>query len=239
MWNTYSMNKEDIWASRTRIPVQGTVKKPVDESFDRINHVSDLELWNLHIPQWTPISIQTDPLNRKNRCLELRDEDPYEYALADVAFPETKKGTIQFRVNQYQVGHGLLEVEVHNRNNKRALRLRFDPDWMSMDVLKTELTPVPIIPGDWLDIVLKIDCGQQEYDLFLDGDLKAEGVEFAQEMDTVERLVFRTGSWRSDVRQHVLNGAPGNPGLYMEDLPGADHKVPLSIFYVDDVATMQ
>jgi hypothetical protein len=53
----------------------------------------------------------------------------------------------------------------------------------------------------------------------------------------VERLVFRTGSWRGDVRPLIVDGTPNNPGLYMEDLPGADHKVPVSIFGIDDVRT--
>ena len=55
---------------------------------------------------------------------------------------------------------------------------------------------------------------------------------------TVERLVFRTESWRSDVRPLVLDGAPGNPGLYMEDLSGADQKVAMNPFYIDDVKTV-
>jgi len=237
LWNTYSMNKEDIWVSRTHVPVQGIVKKHVEENFKDLKQVSELELWNLHIPLWAPISIENDPFDPKNRCLQLRDEDPYEYALADVAFPEKQKVTIRFRVNPYQVGHALLEVEVHDKQNRRALRLRFDPHWLSMDVMKTELDPVSITTGDWYDIKLNLDCNEKEYELILNGQLKAKGVEFAQEMDTVERLVFRTGYWRSDVRQLVLNGAPGNPGLYMEDRPGADHKVPESVFYVDDVKT--
>jgi len=30
---------------------------------------------------------------------------------------------------------------------------------------------------------------------------------------------------------------PGNPGLYQEDLPGADFKVAKSVFLIDDIRT--
>jgi len=56
-------------------------------------------------------------------------------------------------------------------------------------------------------------------------------------VDTLERLVFRTGPWRADVRPLVVDGSPDNPGLYFEDAPGADRKVPLSIFLIDDIRT--
>jgi hypothetical protein len=237
MWNTYSMNKEDIWVSRTRVPVTGTVRKHVKEDFEQKQALSDLSLWNLHMPLWAPVSIAQDPFDPDNTCLELRDEAPYEYAKADVAFPESQAVLISFRANQFQVGHGLLEVDVHDRHNRRALRLRFDPDWLSVDVLKVEEDPVPASLGTWLNIALKIDCSRDVFDLALNGKWVKQDIELAEPVKTVERLIFRTGPWRADVRQHVLNGAPGNPGLYMEDLPGADQKVAPSLFYIDDVRT--
>jgi len=239
LWNTYSMNKEDIWVTRTRIPISGETDQHVNESFDQIESVEDLELWNMHIPLWAQASIADDPYNENNRCLKLTDEDPYEYALADVAFPESKHVTIQFRVNPYQIGHGLLEVELHDKRNKRALRLRFDPEWLSLDILKTETLPVPMRVGEWYNIAMKINCMDQTYDLSLNDELVKQQMPFAEQMDTVERLVFRTGSWRSDVRPLILDGAPGNSGLYMEDLPGADQKVAMSLYYIDDVQTVE
>jgi hypothetical protein len=78
----------------------------------------------------------------------------------------------------------------------------------------------------------------QSYDLSLNNEWVKKQVPFAEQMDTVERLVFRTGSWRSDVRPLILDGEPGNPGLYMEDLPGADQKAAMSLYYIDDVKTV-
>jgi hypothetical protein len=50
-------------------------------------------------------------------------------------------------------------------------------------------------------------------------------------------MVFRTGAWRSDVRQYLINGEPDASGLDSEDLAGANSKVPKSTFLIDNVKT--
>ncbi len=239
MWITYSMNKEDIWVTRTRVPITGAVNEHVDEDFNDVVSQADLELWNFHVPQWAPISVVTDSRAKDNRCLELRDEEPYDYALAERIFPEKQKVTIEFRAMQLHVGHALLEFEVHDQYGNRPMRLRFDQDWLSLDRGKIEPRPVPITIGKWYHITLKLDCDSQSYDLAVNGKWVRRDVSFAEKVVSIERLVFRTGPWRSDVRPLIVDGAPGNPGLYLEDLPGADYKVPLSVFLIDDVKTNQ
>ncbi|MGH8020170.1 MAG: exo-alpha-sialidase, partial [Opitutaceae bacterium] len=51
MWVTYSMNKEDIWVTRVRVPVIGEVGEAVREDFESAETGADLALWNLYIPQ--------------------------------------------------------------------------------------------------------------------------------------------------------------------------------------------
>ncbi len=239
MWLTYSVNKEDIWVTSVRVPITGKVAEPVDENFDQLQSEADLKLWNLYVPQWAPIAIVTDPRNENNKCLELRDEEPYDYALAERIFPESKKVTVEFRVMLKQVGTSVLEFEVHDRHGNRPMRLRFDPDWLMFDQGKVEPTPVPFSIGKWYHIKLHLDCEQQSYDVALDGVWVKRNIEFAEKVESLERLHFRTGPWRSDVRLFILDGEPGNPGLYQEDLPGADHKVAESAFLIDEVKTAQ
>ncbi len=239
MWLTYSVNKEDIWVTSVRVPITGKVDEHVDENFDGLESEADLKLWNLYVPQWAPISIATDPRDDKNKCLELRDEEPYDYALAERIFPESKKVTVEFSIMLKQVGTSVLEFEVHDRHGKRPMRLRFDPDWLMFDQGKVEPKPVPFSMGKWYQIKLNMDCEKQSYDVALDGVWVKQNIEFAEKVDSLERLHFRTGPWRSDVRLYILDGEPGNPGLYQEDLPGADHKVAGSVFLVDDVKTAQ
>lgn len=237
MWNTYSMNKEDIWVTRTRLPIEGTVDAQVRQDFEAVETETDLELWNLHIPQWAPVSVVDDPLETGNRVLELRDEDPYEYALVERAFPEGSIITVEFRVLMRQPGHGILDFEVHDRHGNRPMRMRFDPEWLSMDRGGEDPQPVSMQRGVWYGIKVRLDCEEGEYDLAINGQWVRRGMEFEGEVETLEKLVFRTGPWRGDVRPLILDGEPNTLGLYQEDLPGGDAKVGLSVYWIDDVKT--
>ena len=237
MWVTYGMNKEDIWVSRIRVPVSGKVSEDVNQDFEKIANESELDQWNFYIPKWAPISVVKDPTDYQNRCLKFTDEEPYDYAHAVRTFPESKKVTIQFRVNQYKVGHSLLEIEIQDRHGKRPMRLRLDPDWLSFDRGAGEPKPVQFKTDKWYHIKMVLDCERQSYDTSVNGEWVKQDLEFAEKVESLERLVFRTGPWRSDVRMFILDGEPGNPGLYQEDLPGADFKVAESIFLIDDVKT--
>jgi len=238
MWNVYSMNKEDIWITRTTLPIRGTVSKPVSQDFENVTDESALTLWNLYVPKWAPLSIVEDPQKTGNKCLELRDEEPYDYAVAQRSFPESSKPTVEFRVLMSKVGHGVLDVEVQDQHGARPMRLRFDPKWLSMDRMKQDPKPVRIHINKWYDIKLVLDCSKQEYNLYVDGKRVRKGVEFAEKVESLERLVIRTGPWRGDVRPLIAEqGEPNTLGLYLEDMPGGDNKVPLSVYLIDDVKT--
>jgi len=237
MWNTYSMNKEDIWVSRTRLPVSGTVDEGVDEDFQSAGSESDLEYWNLYIPKWAPTSVVLDPENPDNRCLLLKDEDPYDYALAERAFPESAKMEIRFRVRLEAVGQGAFEFEVHDRSGKRPLRLRMDNDWTTLDLGEVSTDPLRSSSKRWMEVALRLDCESQSYRVALDGKWKEEAIGFNEKVESIERLVFRTGPWRSDVRPWIVDGEPANRGLYMEDLAGADEKAPVTMVLIDDIRT--
>ncbi len=237
LWNTYSMNKEDIWVTRTRLPIEGTVNAHVDEDFEAAQTVADLSLWNQHIPQWAPVSIVDDPVEAGNRVLELRDEDPYEYALVERAFPEGSMITVEFRIFLQQPGHGILDFEVHDKHGNRPMRMRFDSEWLSMDRGGADPQPVAIKRGVWYGIKVRMDCGEGEYDLAINNQWVRRGMEFEGEVKTLEKLVFRTGPWRGDVRALILDSEPNTLGLYQEDLPGGDAKVGLSVYRIDDVKT--
>ena len=91
--------------------------------------------------------------------------------------------------------------------------------------------------GRWHHLALEIDCTQQQYTAILDGVHRLEAIEFANPVEAVQRIVFRTGPWRMDVRPFLIPGAPGNNGLFQEDLPGMDFKSNLTEYFIDDVKT--
>jgi hypothetical protein len=238
LWTTYSVNKEDIWVSRARVPISGVVQEHVDQDFEGVASTAELELWDLYVPLWAPIDV-IEPVGDDNRVLELRDEDPYDYALVKRAFPPTGKGTVEFRVLLREMGKDILEFELHDENNARALRLRFDPGHfgLSFDLGGTEEGPMAIQVNRWHEVKLAFDCGAGEYDVWVNGEKVREGLDLDIDSPSLERMVFRTGAWRSDVRPLLLEGEPDAPGLETEDLAAAGEKVPGSVFWIDEVRT--
>ena len=238
MWNTYSVNKEDIWVSRLRVPVRGTVEQHVGQDFEEAQSEADLELWSLYVPQWAPISVVDDPDAPANRCLELRDGDPYDQAVAERAFPEASSVTVRFRARMDEIPQGrVLEFEVADRSGGRPMRLRFDRRWLYVDRGLVTVDPVPLVPDRWYQIAVRLDAGSQTYDLGVDGAWVRREIPFAEEVRTLERMEFRTGPYRGDVRAAIVDSEPRPSGLYTEDLPGSEEKVPASVFLIDDVRT--
>jgi len=236
LWNTYSVNKEDMWVSRTKLPVKTTVDSHIGQDFEGIKQASDLEYWNLYVPKWADISIVDDPAGKSSNCLELREEEPYDYVRAERIIPQSKRLKVEFRVRMELAGHGKLFFEVQDRQGKRPLKLRFDGEWLWMDRGRTEKKPVAISQGKWIDVSLDIDCTKQAYDLYVNGKLAQGQIKFGQEVESVERLVFRTGPWRKAVGPVIVDREPG-PGNHSEDLPGSDFKSQLSIYLLDDIKT--
>ncbi|HUW20796.1 MAG TPA: hypothetical protein VMW16_15970 [Sedimentisphaerales bacterium] len=238
LWNTYSVNKEDIWVSRLRVPITGTVSEHVNEDFEKTVIEADLELWNLYVPKWAPISIVKDPQNRGNKCLELRDEEPYDHAIAERAFPPSRAVTVRFRIMLAALPQGrCVEFEAVNAQGTRPMRLRLDRRWLYMDHQLMTINPVAITTGKWYEVTLKLDCNSQSYDVAVNHEWVRKGVAFAEKADSLERMVFRTGPYRGDVRALIVDSEPRPSGLYTEDLPDADEKVPVSVLLIDDVKT--
>jgi len=238
LWMTYSVNKEDIWVSRIPVPVRGTVDEGVSQDFEKIDDANELSLWNLYVPKWAPISIVDDPVRSGNKCMELRDEEPYDYAIAQRAFPESKKVTVKFRIYVGQVGCSVLDVEVQDKHGARPMKLRFDADWLAMDRMKTDPDMFAISTGRWMNVRMRLDCNRQRYALFVNGKEIDDGIKFGEKVESLERLVFRTGPWRGCVWPFIVDHQPGTKGLYVEDLHGTDDKSSMSVYLIDDVKTV-
>ncbi|RKX32516.1 MAG: hypothetical protein DRP71_11945 [Verrucomicrobia bacterium] len=235
LWLTYSVNKEDIWVARVRVPISDRVDEWVDATFDRVATISDLRAWNLYLPKWAPVSVVEDPRDPTNRCLELIDDEPWDYAKVERPFPEAAQVRIAFRAYIAQVGHGTLEIEAHGARSERPMRLRLDKDWLMFDHKTIESGPTPIGMQRWYSIELSLDSEAGVYSCTVDGKLVHEAVEFAEPVEALQRLVFRTGPWRMDVRSILRDGYPGNPGLDQEDLAGADIRQTRSRYLIDDL----
>jgi hypothetical protein len=239
IWNTYSVNKEDIWVTRTPVPIRGTVDKDFSQDFENLADESELSMWNLYVPKWAPISIVEDPVKSGNKCLELKDEEPYDYGIVQRAFPESKKVSVEFRIYIAKVGSSFLFVEVQDKSGYRPMCLRFDDQFLMMDRFNVDPDPMAIKVGKWYHVRMELDCDKREYALYVDGKEIHDDIEFARtdRVRSVERLVFRTGPWRGDVRQFIMEREPATKAIFVEDLYGTDENSPLSVYLIDDVKT--
>jgi len=238
MWLTYSSNKEDIWVARVRTPISGSVSDHLNESFEGYRKLSDMELWNLYLPQWAPVSLVSDPWDDQNQVLQIVDEEPYDYAKVERRIPSSKRVRISFRVMQKQIGLNGLEFEAQTARGVQPMRLWWSADQIGFDCAGTEVERTSIQLGRWHQIELELDCDEEEYSVSIDGKVIHAALDLEENPEAIERLVFRTGPWRMDVRQLTLeNGEPGAPGVWDGDYPGADTKVNASIYLIDDLKT--
>ena len=239
MWLTYSVNKEDIWVASVRTPIGGEVKDEVNQNFENISNISQLGLWNLYIPKWAPITIEKD-LETGNKYMDIRDEDPYDYAEAERIFPKGRVKEISFSLNPKQIARGHdLEIEVQNQRGARALKLRVDEHWLSFDIGKYEgPEPIQIHTDKWYAIDLKIDCAKGGYNISVNGKPYGQALQLYDKTEDVQRIVFRTGPYRNYVDASIAeNGTPKTAGLDTEDLPGSGVKAPLCEYLLDNLVT--
>jgi hypothetical protein len=222
-WLTYSVNKEDIWVARVPVPVAGTVTGPVSDNFNAATPGTLPAGWNIYSPLWAPVRVVDA---EGQRALELRDEDPYDYARAVRVFPATHGVKVSFKAFARQA-NARLEIDLLNATGLRPVRLAFGQDGRLSACHENQwLDAGPYTPGQWHSIELEIpsDPENDRCTILVDGQPTARRyIYFTDPVATVERLSFRTGTFR-------------DRGIGGRDLPGADQKVPVASFLIDDVA---
>jgi hypothetical protein len=109
------------------------------------------------------------------------------------------------------------------------VQLRFD-DKGTLNALngETSLGEASYRPNAWHRLEIVVDATSGKYDLTLDGHSVVRQAGFAEPAATLERIEFRTGSYRNQPTRD-LDRAAG------EDLPNAGDPVPAAVFYLDDV----
>ena len=230
MWITYSANKEDIWVSRIPTPLRYQVEGDIDDTFDDMETGGKVVDWNIYAPKWAPVRVAEFP-SAESKSLELRDEDPYDYAKAVRVFQEGTKAEIRLRICPRQSGHGMLDIEVLDRYGNRPIRIRFDSDGQIKANDGSTSTNIQAYgPGKWYDIDIAIDATPfGTYSLSIDGKKVLEKAALAEAVLSVERLSFRTGPYRSQPTRETRNQKKHDP------LPGADEPVPVAAYNIKNV----
>ena len=243
-WLTHSVNKEDIWVARVPVPVTTTASGWVHDDFNATPVGTLPAGWNIYSPLWAPVRIVdvTDvaavvrPLASRvttaatsesapNHALELRDEDPYDYARAVRIFPATHGVKVSFKLLARQT-NARFEIELLDGAGLRPVRLALGEDGHLWACHEGQwLDAGPYTAGQWHQFELEIprDPNADRCTINVDGKSPLpRPAFFTDPVATVERLSFRTGAYR-------------DRGFGGHDLPGADQKAPLASFLIDDV----
>ncbi len=229
MWITYSVNKEDIWVSRIPVPVRYSVDGPVADNFDEMETGGHVVDWNVYSPSLAPVRVVECPSGGK--CLELRDEDPYDYAKAVRVFKEGPKAEISCRVLAKQSGAGLLDIEVLDRYGNRPVRVRFDSDGRIKAINGGDTRDLQAYKADtWYKLGITVDASPfGHYGVTIDGQTVVSDAPLAEAVLSVERLCFRTGPYRDQPTRETDNERQHPP------LTGADDPAPLAVYDVKEV----
>ncbi len=230
MWLVYSMNKEDIWISRIPLPVRHSVSGPVAEDFNHMKTGGEIYDWITYSPKWAPVSVVPFP-SQVNKSLRLLDEDPYDYARAIRVFGETSNTEISFKVYADQNNSGELSIDLTDRYGNRPVRILFTSKGEMLVNNGKEMKPAGMYtPENWYIFTIKLNtAGNGSFDISINGKSIHRHVPLTEQVQSVERISFRTGPYRDHPTRTTPNETPEPP------LPGADRKVPKAVFYIDDL----
>lgn len=223
MWVTYSMNKEDMWVSRIPVPVKDKVTQNVNDDFSKMVAGKELNEWNIYSPLWCNVSME-------QKALTLRDSDPFDYAKAERVFPVVKKAVVTFKVSAAQAAHGQLEIELADRKGMACLQLILDSTGSILTKQGYRNKSLgKYKQGEELTIKIELNTATRFYHVIINGGKPAANI-FFQPVESVERLVFRTGS----VRRFPDADTPTDQNY---DLPGADRQEKEVKYFIHSVIT--
>jgi hypothetical protein len=237
MWVTYSMNKEDIWVSRIPVPIRSTVNQPVRDNFDDQALGPAIRDWNIYSPVWAPVALVRSPDGTAGNCLELRDEDRYDYAKAERVFPAATNVILRFRLRAGPAEPGMLGIEVLDRRGGRPVRLIWGDTGKLAAQTGTRASQrvdvTSVAANRWYAIELRVDTAAQKFDVLVNGKPALKDAAFAEAVKgTVERLSFRTGPFRD---YNAMEADKLIDDSKLGDRLDGDEKTPLAVFLVDDV----
>ena len=227
MWIAYSRSKEDIWVSRIPVPVRGSVEKHVNDNFENMKAGGVVAGWNIYCPKFAPVEVvETD-----NKYLRFNDTARYDYAKAVRVFPQSSSTVnIQFEVRASQTDTGEFDIVIVEKSGLRPVRVVLNESGEIKASSGSSIVEVGSYQtGMWYKIKIRADVTAQQYDLHINDNGVITGAEFADSVDSVERIEFRTGKYRTDEFRY------GHSEGY--DYPDADKPVPAAVFDVDNVST--
>ncbi|MDI9868974.1 hypothetical protein [Flectobacillus roseus] len=230
MWLTYTVNKEDVWVSRTPVPIQYAVKGIVSDNFDALTIEGAVPNWNIYAPKWAPIEVVKAP-SRTGKALQLSDTDLYDYARAIRVFQEGTRAQTSLDIFADTTNTGRLEIDLTDQFGNRPVRVRFDENGQ---IIATDGSTEKVVSayqkGQWYKVEILTEANTHgHYTLLINGKKVLEKAQLAEAVKSVERLSLRTGAYRNFPNRQTPNETNDPP------LKGADEPCSPTAFYVDNV----
>ena len=229
-WLCHSMNKEDIFVTRTPLPLRREVCAHIHDTFEDCagGYIPD---WNVYSTQWSPVSpfrmYGTDP------CMRIADKDPCDYARAMRIFPHSQKVSISLEVMAAGQYAQSLEFEAADGKGTPACRVFYGDGLLRVQygANTEEAFAIPASPA-WHTLELRIDCVNNRYQVLFDGQPFTCGLSrLVHKVNGVERLILRTKP-----RRHRPNydDYPDTP-----DMEGVEEPVTERVYFVRNVRTRE
>jgi hypothetical protein len=203
MWLIYSVNKEDIWVARIPLPVKPDETTFPTDDFAKATPGAVASGWNLYSPKWALVSVVE---NAGQKSLELRDGDPFDYARAVRAFPETANVRVELELTPVQA-NARLEIELCDPAGRRPVRVVLtETGTIQSADGNTAVDLGRYTAGERFSLVIATDAAAGRYSVQVNGGVARQLAVAEADAKTLQRLSLRTGAWRG-----LGDGGPVDP----------------------------
>ena len=192
LWVTYSMNKEDMWVAHIPVPVQTEAHSHArgSEIMDA-GTLSRLTMWNIYSPQYAPVSID------EGLWLTLRDSDPFDYARVERKIPATRELEVEFDLKAMQNDHGLLQIEFLDAHGTACSRIELTSEGVMRCKGGARYGGLgKYKAGEVYRLRCVLSVAKRMIEVYR-GDGKLGQRMFFAPVESIERIMFRTGSRRT------------------------------------------
>ena len=187
MWLTYSVNKEDIWVSRTPLPIRTTWQGPVDDDLTKLLPGAPVPNWNVYRSQWAPVYVADG-----GKGLWMKDRDRYDYARVIRVFESSRQPRVRLQMAVEQENNDPFEVDLTDRHGTRALSLRLHKGIVEAQYENGSRIAVGhYVTGTPFLIEITADASAAQ------ATVGRTTCPFMHSVKAIERLSLRTGPWRN------------------------------------------